>query len=235
MRVNRDEALRYLGFSEAADNETEAILNACIPALENAACFKYTLREFPITVSKNSIELNGASLKSSALAKHLKNCTHALLFAATLGTKVDTLIKAYSKTDMPACLVLHACAASLLESSVDAAQAELKEIYAKRGLCLHMRFSPGYADFSLSYQKMLLRVLDAPKTIGLSCTEKSMLIPLKSITALIGISNSEIETNKNACSCCTLHETCPYKKAETDKLKSICNEQLNLGEDNGLS
>ena len=219
MRVNKKEALRYLGFSQLEpDSQTEAILNACLPALENAAAFKYTLREFPITVSENSITLNGDVIKSRALSIHLKTCTHCLLFCATLGAGVDTLIKAYAKTDMPACLVLHACAASLLESAVDNVQDELRQAYAKRGLCFCERFSPGYGDFSLSYQQTLLRILDAAKTIGLSCTEKSMLVPLKSITAIIGITNSEPTTNSRGCSSCTLNKTCLYKKPAIENL-----------------
>ena len=55
-----------------------------------------------------------------------------------------------------------------------------------------MRFSPGYGDFDLKYQKDILEYLDANKKIGISLTDSLMMIPTKSITAIIGIKREVI-------------------------------------------
>jgi len=47
------------------------------------------------------------------------------------------------------------------------------------------RFSPGYGDLSLDHQKGLLKYVEADK-IGISLSETMVMLPEKSITAVIG-------------------------------------------------
>ena len=75
----------------------------------------------------------------------------------------------------------------MIEAYCDACQKELSTEAAKEGLYLRSRFSPGYGDFSLDYQKELLILLDAPKRIGLTVTDSMMLTPTKSVTAVMGL------------------------------------------------
>jgi cobalamin-dependent methionine synthase I len=49
------------------------------------------------------------------------------------------------------------------------------------------RFSPGYGDFPLSYQRVLIDLLDAPRVLGVSVTPSDLLVPVKSVTAVVGI------------------------------------------------
>ena len=55
------------------------------------------------------------------------------------------------------------------------------------GWGLRPRFSPGYGDFPLEYQRELLGVLDAAKRIGLTLTDSLLMAPSKSVTAVIGV------------------------------------------------
>ena len=49
------------------------------------------------------------------------------------------------------------------------------------------RFSPGYSDFPLEFQRVLLAYLDAKNTVGIDLTDKILMVPSKSITAVLGI------------------------------------------------
>ena len=49
------------------------------------------------------------------------------------------------------------------------------------------RFSPGYGDFDISYQNIILEHLDANKKVGITLTDSMMMIPSKSVTAIIGL------------------------------------------------
>jgi cobalamin-dependent methionine synthase I len=149
-------------------------------------------------------------VQSRGLSRHLEGCAEAYLFAATLGAGVDRLMQLYSRTDMPAAVVLQACAAALLESCCD----EVQEAIAtglNDGLTLRPRFSPGYGDLTLECQLDILRILDAPKKIGLFCTETNMLTPTKSITAIMGVRPGECQRMTQDCSNCNL-TLCAYKK-----------------------
>ena len=85
-------------------------------------------------------------------------------------------------------VTLQACATTILEEYLDDWQGKMEEEMAKEGLYLRPRFSPGYGDFSIGHQEEILRMLDAAKTIGLTMTAGGMLTPMKSVTAVIGLS-----------------------------------------------
>ena len=77
---------------------------------------------------------------------------------------------------------------------------------------LRPRFSPGYGDFSILYQKDVLRMLDAPKKIGLTMTDGYMLTPTKSVTAIIGISNTKEPCHRKGCEECDKSD-CVYRRS----------------------
>ena len=63
------------------------------------------------------------------------------------------------------------------------------------------RFSPGYGDWALEEQKILFPVLDCAHAIGLTLTESCMMAPVKSVTAVMAITEDDekdkAEKNKN--------------------------------------
>ena len=129
-------------------------------------------------------------IPSAHLARHLKDCGAAYLFAATLGAETDRLLRRAAVTDMSRAVILQACAASLLEAYCDACCDGLSREAAPEGLFLRPRFSPGYGDFPIAFQRPLLEALEAPKRIGLTATAALMLTPTKSVTAIVGLSPS---------------------------------------------
>ena len=50
------------------------------------------------------------------------------------------------------------------------------------------RFSPGYGDFPLECQGMLLEALEAGKRIGIKLTDSLLMMPSKSVSAVMGAS-----------------------------------------------
>ena len=189
MRVDIKEALRYLGVRGEPDEQTLSLITDCVPQLMQAASFKHIALELPVEIQGETISFPGLTIVSRALARHIAGCGSALLFAATLGAGIDRLMQEFAASDLPLAAALQACAASLLESAADEAQAEYEKPVSARDLYFRPRFSPGYGDFSLAHQPDILRMLDAQKRIGLFCTKNNMLTPTKSITAVIGISD----------------------------------------------
>ena len=55
------------------------------------------------------------------------------------------------------------------------------------GESLVARYSPGYADFPLAAQRELLALLDAPRKVGVSLTDSLLMVPSKSVSAVIGV------------------------------------------------
>lgn len=128
----------------------------------------------------------------------------------TLGPAVDLLLKKYSVLNMSKAVVVQACAAAYLEEICDRVVDEIEREFDCRGY-LRPRFSPGYGDFSILHQKEILEMIDAPRKIGLTMTEASMLVPTKSVTAVIGISKEKTACHKSGCEDCGKTD-CVYRR-----------------------
>ena len=154
----------------SAQSAVEELLRSCLP--------QYHSRILPIA------ELPDILLSGQDIRRHLDGCERCVLLAATLGAQADTLIRRAQIIDMNRALWLDAAASAAIEAVCDAAQASLSAAL-HRGLTA--RFSCGYGDLPLAAQGAMLELLDAPRKIGLTLGESGMMIPLKSVTALMGI------------------------------------------------
>ena len=82
---------------------------------------------------------------------------------------------------------------------------------------MRWRFSPGYGDWPLEDQLDMIRLTEAYK-IGLSLSTSLMLIPRKSITAIIGLykettSQAKEKTNHTTKGCANCNKLdCPARK-----------------------
>ena len=106
---------------------------------------------------------------------------------------------------------LATCEEKLLEEYLDECQEELRLEQEAQGLYLRPRFSPGYGDFSVLHQGEILRMLDAPKRIGLSVTDGNMLTPTKSVTAVIGVGRTQLSCHVKGCENCGKSD-CAYRR-----------------------
>ena len=208
------EVRRYLGLGpEAADAALEARLRDSGAALTAAARPRSVWRRFPLELGEGRVFCAGMDIASAHLRRHLEGCTGAVLLAATLGAETDRLLRRAAVTDMSRAVLLQACAAALLEGYCDQCCQEMGAQAAGEGLYLRPRFSPGYGDFSISFQRPLLEALEAPKRIGLAATGAMMLTPTKSVTAVVGLSPDRRYVRPGGCgNCGSCPRTgCPYR------------------------
>ena len=156
--------------------------------------------------------LGNLDIHSKNLYKNLTGCKKAVLLGATLGPKVDLLLRKYSIGDMARVVTLQACAAAMLEEYLDEWQTALEADMKKEGYYIRPRFSPGYGDFDIAHQDMILRMLDTAKKIGLTLTGGNMLTPSKSVTAVIGLSETETSCHIKGCEVCQKKD-CAYRRS----------------------
>ncbi len=64
----------------------------------------------------------------------------------------------------------------------------------------------------ISIQRNLLKSLDAERTMGLTVSSHNILIPRKSVTAIIGIIPKEIIVKKKSCNQCNKFSSCKFRK-----------------------
>ena len=181
LSVNKKEVMRYLGVREENEN-TDALISESEAELFKIAAPKAAYVLTDITVDENTVDFGFMRVNSQKLAKNLQECDQAYVFCATLGIAVDRLFERQSKISQAKAMVLSATASSLIESFCDYLNNELVKDKVSRP-----RFSCGYGDFCLEHQADILRVLEADKRLGVCLTDSYMMVPVKTVTAIIGI------------------------------------------------
>ena len=137
--------------------------------------------------------------------------------AVTLGPEVDRQIPLLSRDDMSGAVLCDACASVWADSLCDGLEREI-ERGLEDGEFLTLRFSPGYGDVPMSATADLLRLLDAGRGIGVTLSQKGMMIPVKSVTALIGIADRP-QKRRRSCEDCAM-KSCAYRN-----IGGLCHEE----------
>jgi len=211
IRIRNEEVLRYIGQKGTPAAEVQALIDRAANALFTAADPRHTVLRLPIAVADEEVSFNSLSIQSPGLCAHLAGCREAVLFAATLGAQVDRLMARHSHGDMSYAYAIQACAASAIECYCDDWQEAFQKALTQEGLYLKPRFSPGYGGFDIRYQEPILRMLQADKRIGLGTTASHMLTPLKSVTAIVGITSVPQLCSEHKCARCG-NLNCPFRK-----------------------
>ena len=212
-RLDAGEVLRYMGCPpERADTALRPQVEARARELLAVVRPRWSWRELAITFETGGVRLEGGLLLPGAdLSAHLTGCGRAAVFCATLGAEVDALIRRAERLDMAKALTLDCCASAAVETVCDRIEAELQEKFPGRSF--PFRYSPGYGDLPLEVQGPLLDLLDAPRRVGLCATANHLLTPRKSVTAILGVAEGEIQRNKRSCLSCPAQGGCQYRKA----------------------
>ena len=217
MDTRTREAIRYLGYGKhAIDNQTFSLVLEAFDELDRIVEKRMIYRIFNIHMSGDDcMGIENIKIQSKNLAKNLCGCEKVVLLGATLGVQVDQLMKRYTYTNMAKTVVLQACAAAMLEEYLDDWQENLAQKLSVEEYGLRPRFSPGYGDLPLSLQPEILRLLDAEKRLGLTVTAEHILIPRKSVTAIIGLADHPLKKGARGCATCRMRETCMFRKGGT--------------------
>ena len=210
--VKRGEVLRYMGCKGEVPPEVLNLAEECLAMLGEVCEPRYVVREFPLKMPGDGvIETDCFRTVSRNLEKNLKDCHKLLVFAATLGIGVDHLIRRYNRLDMSRTVALQAGAAAVLEEYCDQVCRKLREDYESQGFYLRPRFSPGYGDFPLDCQPQILHGLEAGKRVGITLTEGFLMMPTKSVTAVMGVGKTPVRCRVGGCEVCVKRD-CAYRR-----------------------
>ena len=210
--IDKETAERYLGYgTSSADPVTAALLRKCEAELLPEIQARYVYKIFDLTDGQPvgcSLCLPGNSIR-----EHLQGCSKALFLCATLSSAVDRLIRKKQIGSMAEAMVTDALASAAVEQVLDGAEAQ---IFTKHPFREHTwRFSPGYGDLPLEIQGAFLDLLEAPKRIGVCVSTSLLLVPTKSVTAIIGLGEHIEKKKRKTCEICTLRGNCSFRACGT--------------------
>lgn len=222
IEIDKKEVLRYLGgTAKNNDQITDRLIDECIEEIKEISNPKSQYRIFDIKKNQNNIQILNSILilKGKDIIKHLIHSKKVAIMAVTLGIQVDQRIKYYGKTDLTKAVIFDACATTYIEAISDNLESEIKEIANQSNCNLTFRFSPGYGDFSLVVQDNILKVLNTSRVMGLTVSNEHILIPSKSVTAIIGLEDKSIKkptgkvqkrADNEKCKTCLRYKNCIY-------------------------
>ena len=210
MQVDRAEFLRYLGWRGQATDE------ALLQKLDEAArrCLEIAqprsiVRRFPLG---GDLCLGGTGfvLEGRDVRAHLAGCREVYLFAATIGIAAERELARLSARGAYEALLFDTACSCAIESYCDE---ECGKLARAENAALTPRFSCGYGDYPLSHQPEILRLLDAQRSIGLHVSSGGIMVPRKSVTAIMGVRGCAAGKTHapDKCGGCAA-AACPYRK-----------------------
>ena len=218
VKIQRDEMLRYLAYrGSEIDAALERRIQSARECLEQWAEPQVVWRSFDLlpdgSLGGTTVRLTGTDIR-----RHLGGSERVVLLAVTLGGRVDRLIRTAEARDMTEAVLLDAAASAGIESVLDQVEGDLRTELAGENLLLTARFSPGYGDLPLELQDAICRTLDTQRRIGIGVSGSGIMIPRKSVTAILGISRAgEADSREHAgwpaCEICRLQGHCSFRQA----------------------
>lgn len=208
--IHENEALLYLGYRGGTlPPDIHETIAHCEALLLETARPRLVWRQFDL-LPDGTFNHTDFRPEGNDVQELLHDCRRVVLFAATLGVEVEALLHRTQVRDMAEAVVLDCCASSAIENVCDNfcedLQAEVAPYY------LTDRFSPGYGDLPFSQQSEVCRILDISRRIGVNLSPSGLMIPQKSVTALIGIADTPQKKRFRGCAYCNLFETCTLRK-----------------------
>ncbi|MBQ8392228.1 MAG: hypothetical protein IJX51_00500 [Clostridia bacterium] len=181
LSVEIKDALRYLSI-KSPDEGTLALAIECIEEAKEIAVPKAVYVKSRVKIEGRRVIFDFMEMESENLVKFLDGYSEAYIFVATIGIRADMLVNRYLKSQPSKGVLFNASCVAVIESFCDRLN-----LFLTDGRYRERRYSPGYGDLSIEYQKELLKYLDAERKIGVTLTEGSLMVPTKTVSAIIGI------------------------------------------------
>lgn len=220
IEIDKKEVLRYLQYkNQHIDNDLWYKINNCIDITKEIINPKFIFRKYVIRKSDTSdspkeIYLQGTNinLQSNDIYDLLSDCDECILMCATLGLEIEREIRKLTYTNLTEGIIMDACATTAIEEVCDIVQAKIEKDLFKQNKYITYRYSPGYGDLDIGKNRDINNLLDSQREIGVTVTSNGIMIPRKSVVAIIGVSNKSIIRSKKSCENCNNKNNCDYRK-----------------------
>ncbi|QWT18250.1 hypothetical protein KPC83_01445 [Collinsella sp. zg1085] len=224
--VDRTEMLKFLGYSgQTITTDLQERIDAVVADVEEHFIPKGVFRLFP--VDANRLDTNGQpaihlckstiELQGRDIFRHLKDATYCAVLACTLGMESERRLRTMGSATPVESAVLDAACSAAAESAIEAMDKRVQALAAQAGMKTNWRFSCGYGDCPLEVQPVLVASLNATRLIGLNVSATNLLLPSKSVTAMIGLFKGDVAdaSTRPSCDGCRLRTSCPFRARKT--------------------
>ena len=190
--INRKAVWGLLGYrfkTTVITPSVKSLVENCFKEAESLINPKgvYLIRK--IAEKNDSVKLQNTEiiLKGKSMKKLLKDSYAVIFMAVTIGPGIDEIIKAETEAGhVEKALIFDVIGSEAVEAVANSLNSLLDTQARHVRSFLTMRFSPGYGDLSLEFQRIIYEELKLNE-LGIKINEKNLLYPQKTITAVIGV------------------------------------------------
>ena len=214
-RIDHQEIRRYAGDKGHQELPAQLIAQAELDALCQAQP-QGVWCTYPYCAGQGLIQANHfTTVSGTSIRCHLSPAHCVSVLTVTIGETVETTIHTlFQQGEYTAAILLDAAATAATEQVADSITRLIRQQANRQGCSITSRFSPGYGNWGLEIQPAMLQLSGAHK-IGVRATESYMLIPRKSVTAVIGWTSQTPppQTTQSPCAQCT-QKNCIARKEQ---------------------
>ena len=183
---------------EATQQETLYIINKVSSWLQPRFCF-FVVRQLPDFQMGRIIE------------RQLRGSEAYALFICTAGTAFEAYQQQLmDEGDMVHVFIADALGSVIAEKCADQMEKALQDSIDKLGWKHTNRFSPGYCGWHVSEQQHLFPLFDG-HTCGVQLTDSSLMVPIKSVSGIIGLGTA-VRHLDYTCGLCDFQQCYKRKK-----------------------
>ena len=216
--IHRKNIIIALGYGEnQAPPYVSDLLEELVEETPSKIKLKTGFRILPIdkvNQSTQSIVVNQITFNMDKMIYGLlKKSEHIAIFTVTVGPEFTTWYKSLVYEGDPLkCYIVDIIGSETAELAADFLEDKIKQLVELNNLSITNRYSPGYCNWHVSEQHKLFSLLPE-KFCGISLKPSGFMIPLKSISGIIGVGR-DVRKMEYQCSICSL-ENC-YKRKHID-------------------
>lgn len=173
-------------------------------------------------MDRNLLELASGAVFEGAISTFLTHSTHIATFIVTIGSAIERLAREWMQAGkIMQGTIADAIASESVEAVAEKLQGEVRAWAHQRKAEITPRYSPGYCGMDVRQQTTLFASLPAHQ-IEVTRTPSCLMVPLKSVSGLIGIGPADlVSPGGYPCETCN-HGHCMQRRAPFNAHRGSC-------------
>ena len=210
LAIDRSIVARDLGYrKDPAPELVLQLIDELLPEVPLRLDIRCGFRILPmdtVSLTKEGVLCGDIQISTGPIiANQLKKSNTVALFLSTAGPLLERWSQELmADGDTMKGFLVDAIGSEVADRSSEWLEKRIAEHVAPLGWAMTNRYSPGYCDWPVTDQQKLFSFLP-PRFCGVSLTPSSLMIPIKSLSGIIGL-GPEVQRGAYQCSICDLKD-----------------------------
>lgn len=157
--------------------------------------------------------VGGGSLTGSLIARQLGGAQRIIVAVCTVGSDLSRYASEVGQTDRVRSLALDGLASAAAQALAETACQHFEAEALAGGLVASYPINPGMVGWSLEAGQAQIFALIAPQQIGVTLTASGLMLPVKSLSFVVGF-GQEADPNLSSCDFCAMRDTCRFTERQ---------------------